>query len=168
MRIFLDANVLFSAAYSDSAVRRLLTDLQSVPHSLVADHYVLEEALRNLSMSWLHTSVTTLTIVPTRQPSDTVEAGCDSLMTGDSRHFSPLFGRTIGGVGHKTYDEQISLQLVKPLRTISERYLEGNRRLFAFHRLNRNLKTLFHRFRFHAHHQSGFLSQTPIRTQCFG
>lgn len=122
MRIFLDANVLFSAAYSDSAMRRLVTDLLTASHSLVADRYVLEEALRNLaiqrpeSVSWLHVFAGSLTIVPTRQfsteiPPDTplpdkdvpvlaaaIDAECDILMTGDSRHLSPLFGRTIGGV----------------------------------------------------------------------
>ncbi|MFW5715481.1 MAG: AbrB/MazE/SpoVT family DNA-binding domain-containing protein, partial [bacterium] len=27
-----------------------------------------------------------------------IEAGCDILMTGDTRHFSALFGRSVGGL----------------------------------------------------------------------
>lgn len=122
MRIFLDANILFSAAYSDSAVRRLLKDLQAAFCTLVADRYVLEEALRNLSIHRpgsvpvLHKLVTSLTILPIcRSPVEippdiqlpakdipvlagAIEAGCHILMTGDFRYFGMLFGRTIGGV----------------------------------------------------------------------
>ena len=46
MRVFLDANVLFSAAKSDGAIRELLGILVSSGHRLVADVYVLEEARR--------------------------------------------------------------------------------------------------------------------------
>ena len=120
MRIFLDANILFSAAYADSAVRRLINDLKAASCSLVADRYVFEEALRNLTIQRaeaiprLHELVGLLTIVPTHISSSAIpagiqllekdipvlasaiEAGCDILMTGDTRHFDPLFGRSIG------------------------------------------------------------------------
>ena len=49
MRIFLDANVLFSAAKSDGFVRRLLDLLTARGHILCADGYVAEEARRNLA-----------------------------------------------------------------------------------------------------------------------
>jgi uncharacterized protein len=49
MRIFLDANVLFSAAQSDGAVRRLLSLLLSQKHVCVMDAYVMEEARRNVA-----------------------------------------------------------------------------------------------------------------------
>ena len=49
MRVFLDANVLFSAAKSDGAVRELLRRLQAAGHVLVADAYVAGEARRNLA-----------------------------------------------------------------------------------------------------------------------
>ena len=49
MRIFLDANILFSAARSAGAVRQLVQALQAGGHSLVADAYVGEEARRNLA-----------------------------------------------------------------------------------------------------------------------
>ena len=48
MRIFLDANVLFSAAKSDGAVRRLLALVSAAGHECWADGYVVEEARRNL------------------------------------------------------------------------------------------------------------------------
>jgi HEAT repeat protein len=48
VRIFLDANILFSAARSQGAMRELLHLLQSIGHTLVADEYVVAEAHRNL------------------------------------------------------------------------------------------------------------------------
>lgn len=122
MRIFLDANILFSAAYSDGALRHLIKDLKSASCSLIADRYVLEEALRNLGLHRpeavprLHELVGSLTIVSTHISSSAIppdihlhdkdipvlasaiEAGCDILLTGDSRHFGPLFERSIGGL----------------------------------------------------------------------
>ena len=49
MRIFLDANVLFSAARADGAMRHLLALCEEAGHELQADAYVLEEARRNLA-----------------------------------------------------------------------------------------------------------------------
>jgi hypothetical protein len=49
MRSFLDANILFSAAKSDGAVRELLTWLMEANHECWADDYVAEEARRNLA-----------------------------------------------------------------------------------------------------------------------
>jgi predicted nucleic acid-binding protein len=48
MRVFLDANILFSAAKSKGAVRELLHRLILCGHTLVADGYVIGEARRNL------------------------------------------------------------------------------------------------------------------------
>ena len=122
MRIFLDSHILFSAAFTDGAVRRLLKDLRNADFMLVADRYVIEEALRNLSIhrpetvSVLHELITTLLVVPTHRSctkipadiqladkdipvlADAIHARCDSLMTGDSRHFGQLFGKTIDWV----------------------------------------------------------------------
>lgn len=122
MRIFLDANVLFSLAFSNGAVRRLIADLREASHTLVADQYVFEEALRNLSIQrpeavgTLHEQAALMTIVATVSPgcrspagvdlpakdvpvlTSAIAAGYDILMTGDSRHFGHLFGRTIAGV----------------------------------------------------------------------
>ncbi len=52
MRIFPDANVLFSAAATDGAIRRLLGDLVQAGHQLVADAYVRAEAERNLALHY--------------------------------------------------------------------------------------------------------------------
>jgi len=50
MRILLDANILFSAARSDGAVRRLLRLLVEAGHECWADDYVVAEARRNLAV----------------------------------------------------------------------------------------------------------------------
>src|SRR3984893_688206 len=49
VRIFLDANILFSAAKSEGFVRRLLDLLAADGHTLCADAYGAEEARRNLA-----------------------------------------------------------------------------------------------------------------------
>lgn len=49
LRIFLDANVLFSAARASGAMQQLLTALKAQGHALVADEYVHIEARRNLA-----------------------------------------------------------------------------------------------------------------------
>ena len=118
-RVFLDANVLFSAAYVPGS--RLL-DLWSLDDvELVTSLFALEEAGRNLSahnpegISALDDLASKTTIVAgTRvgQPPEDVEltdrdvpillaaidSGCDYLLTGDKRHFDALYGKTIGGV----------------------------------------------------------------------
>ena len=48
MRVFLDANVLFSAAKSDGAIKELLKRLEQSGHQCCVDAYVIEEARRNL------------------------------------------------------------------------------------------------------------------------
>ena len=48
MRIFLDANILFSAAKTDGAIRRLVSLVVADGHECMANGYVLEEARRNL------------------------------------------------------------------------------------------------------------------------
>ena len=48
MRVFLDANVLFSAAKTDGAVRALVSLLRDRGHECRADAYVVAKARRNL------------------------------------------------------------------------------------------------------------------------
>jgi len=48
MKVFLDANILFSAAKSDGAVRKLLRLLVDRGDECWADEYVAAEARRNL------------------------------------------------------------------------------------------------------------------------
>ncbi|QJR09975.1 hypothetical protein DSM104443_01026 [Usitatibacter rugosus] len=121
MRIFLDANVLFSAAKSDGAVRQLLGLLAQSGCASCVDAYVVEEARRNLaakfpaSIPYLNELLTTVEVIPTRaQPAGQATYGlpekdrpvmaaaiaghCDILVTGDKAHFAPLYGKRIEGV----------------------------------------------------------------------
>lgn len=121
MRIFLDADILFSAAFSKGAIRRLIHDIRDASHTVVADRYVIEEAMRNISvhrseaLPVLHEILVFLEIVPTRyklSPSGpsielpekdipvlatALGARCDIVMTGDARHFGTLLGTSVGG-----------------------------------------------------------------------
>ncbi|MBA3775324.1 MAG: PIN domain-containing protein [Betaproteobacteria bacterium] len=122
MRIFLDANVLFSAAKSDGAVRELLALLDEAGHECWVDGYVIEEARRNLvakapaGIAVLDRLLPRMTTART-QPSDAaleaslplpakdrpvlaaaIRQGCATLVTGDRKHFGALYGRTIHGV----------------------------------------------------------------------
>jgi predicted nucleic acid-binding protein len=121
MRIFLDANILFAASWSDGAVRRLLRELLMDGHVLVADEYVLAEARRNLvgkSQSGaqeldrivrrieivpfvLHPTTRATAVLPEKDRpvlAAAIHTACDALMTGDRRYFGALYGRVIGGV----------------------------------------------------------------------
>lgn len=122
MRIFLDANVLFSAARSDGAVRQLLNLLFASRHELWADGYVAEEARRNLVakasgglvefaalLPRLHLepaqALPELTPAAMELPEKdrpvliaAMRLGCDALVTGDRTHFGRFYGRTLGGV----------------------------------------------------------------------
>ena len=122
MRVFLDANVLFSAAKSDGAIRELLEILVSSGHRLVADQYVLEEARRNLerkgaaALASLDELIGDVELAAFRPPARLPAAAralpakdapvlaaairlrCEALVTGDRTHFGPLFGRSISGV----------------------------------------------------------------------
>ena len=117
-RLFLDANVLFSAAYrSDAGVRRLWT----APNSeLVTSDYAIEEATRNLAdadqRERLDGLLESVEIVPARvlDPdlrgdvqlrdkdwpilSGAVAAGATHLITGDVRDFGSYFGQKVLGI----------------------------------------------------------------------
>lgn len=122
MRVFLDANILFSAAKSKGAVRQLLARLASEGHECVADTYVLAEARRNLltkeaaAMSALDELLQWISIhpLPSRsapipsiswlpdkdQPvlAAAIRLRCDVLVTGDRRHFGAGYGDIFSGV----------------------------------------------------------------------
>ena len=122
MRIFLDANILFSAAKSDGAVRRLLVILRRAGHECWADPYVVEEARRNLTLKLPdspespESELRHLRIAP-RHIVDAVMAAslpvaekdrpvlaaairlqCSAFLTGDRTHFGALFGKALHGV----------------------------------------------------------------------
>ena len=119
MRIFVDANLLFSAAKSDGAVRRLLDLLLDAGHECRVDGYVTEEARRNLAakapggLAVLETLVGRMQQAGTQHADRALEAtlplpekdqpvlaaairhSCGVLVTGDRSHFGALFGTSL-------------------------------------------------------------------------
>jgi len=124
MKLFLDANVLFTAAYSPKGMARALFDLADAGYcSLCTSAFALEEARRNLALKasaklpGLERILPLLTIVPEPSPekvtwaqglplpmkdapimSAAVACAADILVTGDRRDFGHLFGRNFGGL----------------------------------------------------------------------
>lgn len=121
MRVFLDANILFSAARSDGAVRHLLELLLAAGHECWADDFVVTEARRNLegkapagvaALDRLLERVqvarishdpeleASLPLPGKDQPvlASAIRHRCDFLVTGDRTHFGRLYGRTLDGV----------------------------------------------------------------------
>ncbi len=122
MRIFLDANILFSAAKSEGFVHRLLDLLIAEGHALCADAYVAEEARRNLATKASHglpalkvlldrievastyadpTTMAAAAALPEKDRPVLAAAarmGCEALVTGDRTHFGRFYGRSVAGV----------------------------------------------------------------------
>ena len=126
MRVFLDANILFSAAKSDGAIRQLLRNLTLAKHTLVADSYVALEARRNIAAKADAQAVRDLdtllskvdvSTVQFAQSSPTLQAAVlwlpekdrpvllaamalawDVLVTGDGTHFGAGYGKRFEGV----------------------------------------------------------------------
>jgi len=117
MRVFLDANILFSAAKPNSRIRALLAVL-SQHGECITNAYAVEEAPRNLALEE-PTLVTELDRLTARlemvgalitqldiklEAKDVPILGgaiaghATHLLTGDERDFGPYFGRTIQGV----------------------------------------------------------------------
>lgn len=118
MRVFLDANVLFSATFSDGAIHRLLTDLQRNDITCVVDSHVTNEARRNLVVhrpdrqhrldgilstcerNEMSFSMDLNVVLPEKDRpvlSAAIGYRCSYLITGDKTHFGALFGRSIKG-----------------------------------------------------------------------
>lgn len=121
MRIFLDANVLFSACLKERSRQYAFFALARSGHCrLTTSAYALDEVRRNLTQkapSRLTVfEILTRLIEPSAQPSGelvsrmlqyglpakdapilaaAVAARAEILVTGDRRHFGPLFGREI-------------------------------------------------------------------------
>jgi len=122
VRIFLDANILFSAAKTAGGVRRLLELLQGAGHECWVDGFVITEARRNLELkapsglAELDRLLTSIRIATIHTPDAELDRGlpladkdrpilaaaihlrCEALMTGDRTHFGELYGRSIRGV----------------------------------------------------------------------
>ena len=123
MRVFLDANILFSAAKSDGAVRHLLQLLMVRGHECWVDDYVVVEVRRNLGTkgpdalgTFESLLANTLHVAPA-QAIDTMKPEvswlpdkdrpvlaaaiylkCGVLVTGDRTHFGVGYSKVFGGV----------------------------------------------------------------------
>ncbi|MEX2316113.1 MAG: hypothetical protein WD669_03110 [Pirellulales bacterium] len=116
-RPFLDANVLFSASYREETE---LLGLWNLPNTtLLASSYSVDEAARNVSSEQqrrrLNDLLAAVRIVEP-PPQSHLPAGvmlpekdvpillaaisnaATHLLTGDKRHFGPLFGKVVAGV----------------------------------------------------------------------
>ena len=118
-KVFLDANVLFSAAYKPTRLRELWR-LEGV--SLISSVYAVTEAETNLSriraeaVDTLKELISTMTLVePKEEPQllpegisivakdrpillSAIDSQADYLLTGDIKHFGHLFGKSVSGV----------------------------------------------------------------------
>ena len=117
MRIFLDANVLFSASNSSSPIAQLISLIEERDEPVTSD-LALEEARRNIKAKrpqWENAFVQLskkVTTVPTRimklpvaladkdAPilASAIWSQCDYFVTGDKKHFGHLYGQVIEGV----------------------------------------------------------------------
>jgi uncharacterized protein len=115
-RLFLDAKVLFSAAYRPNAGLLQFWKLKNV--ILCSSHYALEEAGINLTedaqrrrLAKLARSMQFFGASPRQLPGDVslpeknrpillaaIDAQATHLITGDLRHFGAYFGKTIEGI----------------------------------------------------------------------
>jgi predicted nucleic acid-binding protein len=115
-RLFLDANVLFSAAYRPNAGLLKLWKLKDVV--LCSSNYALEEARFNLlheiqrsRLAKLSAHLQLFDAIPRELPRGVslpakdapvllaaIEAKATHLITGDLRHFGPYFGKIIEGI----------------------------------------------------------------------
>ena len=125
-RLFLDANILFSAAYRPDGRTNELWSLAGV--RLTTSEYAVTEARRNLSeqdqRERLDALVGAIEVVstilaPLPQGIDlpakdwpilqaAIGCGATHLITGDHRHFGALFGQVIAGVRVTTVREYLS------------------------------------------------------------
>jgi uncharacterized protein len=117
-RLFLDANVLFSAAYSPNSGLAQFWKLSDV--TLCSSRYAVEEARINLATAAqrerLRSLATRLELIDAVEPFTTlvdeislpekdrpillaaVAARATHLVTGDLRHFGSFFGKSVRGI----------------------------------------------------------------------
>ena len=116
-RLFLDANLLFSAASAESAIGRLIAQAER-RYELAYSDYVAEEARRNIASKRpahlagldgllarclrLQGGLFALPVELAEKDRPVlcaaIRGGCRYLATGDKRDFGHLFGRTVEGV----------------------------------------------------------------------
>ena len=123
MRVFLDANVLFSAAYRETgSVRAFFSLAEAGACTLVSSAHAIEEARRNLGakhperLADLESLLAQVERCPAPRPATVdwaaaaglppkdapilaaaVDAGCNILATGDKSDFGALLGRRMRG-----------------------------------------------------------------------
>jgi hypothetical protein len=117
-RLFLDANVLFSAAYREDAGVRRLWKIPRV--KLMTSEYAVAEARRNLAtvdqLGRLDALLEPIQVEPARTPDPALRkgielrekdwpilggavlAGATHLITGDLRDFGPFLGQVVLGL----------------------------------------------------------------------
>jgi predicted nucleic acid-binding protein len=117
MRVFLDANILFSASFPNSHLAKFLGELHH--HAiLLTNAYATTEAGRNISnkqparLAAHERFVASLQLVPLHvfDPGvkladkdrpilcGAISGSADYLLTGDKKDFGHLFGKTVSGV----------------------------------------------------------------------
>jgi predicted nucleic acid-binding protein len=137
MRLFLDANILFTAAYSAGGAARALFDLAEAGCcTLCTSAFALEEARRNIAlkasdkMADIEQLSSRVTLVPEAGPDSVawaqtlplpgkdapimaaaVACGADLMVTGDRQHFGRLFGKIVEGVQVASPRESLNLIL---------------------------------------------------------
>ena len=117
MRVFLDANILFSAAMPDSLTRELL-DVVLRHAKAITNQHAWEEARRNIEHKRPHLAGAFNALKPRIKFTDefkeiikpvlpdkdrpiiggAVGSRCTHLWTGDKRHFGSLYGHTVQSV----------------------------------------------------------------------
>lgn len=85
MRIFLDANILFSAANPSGSIRQLLNIARAAGHECWADEHV-------------HRLEAPLPENDRRVLAAAIALECNALVSGDQTHFGPLYGKTVDGI----------------------------------------------------------------------
>ena len=129
IRLFLDANVLFTAAHNPSGKAALIIDLGSQGYlEVISCSYAIEEARRNISIKFpdylkrFETLISAVTKVPSRsgrmcpvplpdkdRPILEAAIQCQTthLLTGDIKDFGPLMNhpKLTGGVVIQTVSE---------------------------------------------------------------
>jgi predicted nucleic acid-binding protein len=117
VKVFLDANILFSAAAPKSNIAKLI-DLVQEHGQCVTSPYAVEEARKNLqskqfgSLEIFELLLTTVTVsnklvldLPVKIKSkdipilgSAIAQQCTYLLTGDKRDFGSFFGKKVAGV----------------------------------------------------------------------
>lgn len=121
LRIFLDANILFSAAKNDGPIRALISRLLDGGHECWVDGYVIDEARRNITAKAAaqvpsldavlarirmasHSPATTGAAIQGLPEKDrpvvaaAAALSCEILVTGDRTHFGKYYGQLVHGV----------------------------------------------------------------------